>query len=291
MEATAPKEGKPVSQTTPLTEALPRPRQVPQLRRRIVVLNQKGGAGKTTTAVTLAAIWAEAGYRVRLIDADPQLGGSTLWLLGQQAMTEDDELPPGLKTLLGVFLDKHGLNDAAIEVRPNLWLVPSDGTLKEVENKRPAGAELALVQGIVESDQDVIDIIDCPPNLGVLAVAGLLAGQDLVIPVRASGLDLPAMRELNGTLATVRKRLNPELRTSAVLVTDAHNNLLTEKTFNRLRQDYPETTVMKIRHSVRASEAPTVAEPLTDYAADATTTADYRRLANHQLPGSVATRG
>lgn len=265
--------------TTPVTEALPRQCVSPQVRRCIAVVNQKGGAGKTSTAVTLAAIWAAGGQAVRLVDADPQKAGATLWLMGR-------EPGPGEKTLRGFYFDEHSVDDAAVEVLPNLRLIPSDKSLKQVENERPAGGELALRDWLAEAPP-AITIIDCPPSLGLLSVSALVAAEELVIPVRASGLDLEGMAELNSTLAVVRKRLNTGLRISAVLVTDALENNLTRDVHASLERDYPDAQVLRIRHSVRTQEAPTRYEPLTSYAPEATTTQDYRRLADLLLPGAV----
>ncbi|MGK4586073.1 ParA family protein [Kitasatospora sp. HPMI-4] len=257
----------------------------------IVVLNQKGGAGKTTTAVTLGAIWAEEGDVVYILDADPQLGGSSGWLLKKTLLSDEaTELPKGTKSLRGVYFEEHGLLEAAIEVSPRLWLVPSDKSLKDVETVRPPGGESALREAIDALPEDAVVIIDCPPSLGLLAVSALVAGNQLVIPVRASGLDLPAVRELNGTLRIVRRRLNPQLETVAVLVTDSHPDKLTDQTFNSLRNEYEDTAVMKIRHSVRAGEAPTLGRTLPAHAPDATTTKDYRTLANRLRPGSVTVK-
>lgn len=284
MEATAPKEGTPVSPPTAsmqLTEALrvQVERFGRDVRVTIVVVNQKGGAGKTTTAVTLAAIFALRGWVVRIIDGDPQRAAASKWLLGR--LPTRDEL-----TLNGFFLDEHGLDDALIPVAPNLFLVPSDKRLKETENTRPAGAETALRDAISDGPP-VITIVDCPPSLGLLSVAGLVAADKLMVPVRASGLDMEGVVELNETLDVVRKRLNPGLSPSAVLVTDALPNNLTEDIFKSLSEEYPDADVRKIRHSVRAQEAPTTGQPLTVYAPESTTLADYVDLADALLPVTV----
>ncbi|MFD5565548.1 MULTISPECIES: ParA family protein [Kitasatospora] len=257
----------------------------------IVVLNQKGGAGKTTTAMTLAALWAAAGLPVFLVDNDPQLGGCTGVLLRHLLVAADGtrliELPKGTPNLRGVYYGEYTLAEAAVEVSPNLFLVPSDQTLKDVENRQRTGDEYLLREQIDTLPEDAVVILDCPPSLKLLTVGALVAGQELVVPLKASGYDLPALTELDNTLRIVRKRLNPGLRTTAVLVTDAHEDNLTEGVFLSLLREYKEAEVLKIPHSVRVGEAPTMGRTLVAHAPNSSPVKAYRRLANRILPGSV----
>lgn len=252
--------------------------------RTYAVINQKGGAGKTTSSVTLAAYLASQGHRVRLIDADSSASAS-FWLTGQRVAVDDAKTP----TLLDVFFGRRTLAETEIAVRPNLHLVRASDALGRVEFERPPGCEQALARNIAASEPS-ITLIDGPPSLGTLAVAALAAADGVIVPVRASGLDVPALIKLNETIDLVERNVNPGLSIEAVLLTDAMENKLSTDLFRQLRDDYPEAAVRRIRHGVRAAEAPTVHEPLTEYSPRCNPMLDYIAVAD-LLMSSAVSRG
>ncbi len=238
------------------------------------VVNQKGGAGKTTTVISLGAVWAAWGLRVRAIDADPQAGSATFWLPPQRKA-------PDLKA---VYFDEATLDEATAETAvPGLYLVPSDKTLGQVEYANLPDANLSMRSAIAESAKYDVTLLDCRPTLGVLTVSQLVAAPEVIIPLGASGMDVPGLVELADTLATVRRRLNPALRVTAVVVCDDADTLLSRDVRAQLEEDYPDAVHWRIRHSVRVAEAPFAHKPLTEYAPDAPPTREYIGLAAELL--------
>lgn len=247
-------------------DSLPAPRTHPVL----VVVNQKGGTGKTTTAVELGAALAAAGMAVRLIDCDPQEGSASDWL----------RTPASQGTLVDVFL--HGIPIDQVTYSTcvdDLEIVPSDLTLAQVEYTRPVGAETALGAAIAKSYQYDVTLIDCTPSLGLLTIAALGAATDAIIPLKAGGLDITAVTSLNRTIHQVREKINDQLRVRAVLLTAVHRSNLIRVIFAQLAQDYPDSIIAPIRHSVRAAEAPLVGRPIREYAPESTAASDYGQIA------------
>ena len=247
-------------------DSLPAPRRHPVL----VVVNQKGGTGKTTTAVELGAALAAAGMAVRLIDCDPQEGSASDWL----------RTPARQGTLVDVFLQGIPLDQVTCSTCvDHLEIVPSDLTLAQVEYARPAGAETALGAAIAMSYQYDVTLIDCTPSLGLLTIAALGAATDAIIPLRAGGLDISAVMSLNRTIRQVREKINDQLRVRAVLLTAVQRSNLIRVIFAQLAQDYPDSIIAPIRHSVRAAEAPLVGRPIREHAPESTAASDYGQVA------------
>ncbi|MBA3489975.1 MAG: ParA family protein [Pyrinomonadaceae bacterium] len=251
-----------------LTSSAPR-------RRIFAVVNQKGGAGKTTTAVTLGAIWASWGLRVRIIDGDPQKGSATYWLPPQW------EEGAKVADLKDVYFDDKTLDEATAPTSvPNLYLVASDKKLGQVEYAQLADANLSMKSALQDSLEDFhITIFDCRPSLGVLTVSALTAAEELLIPLGASGMDVPGLVELNETLETILKRLNPELDVAAVVICHDSDTLLSREVRKQLDQDYPSAIRHKVPRSVRVEEAPFAHEPITTYAPTNPATIAYVELA------------
>ena len=241
----------------------------------LVIVNQKGGTGKTTSTVELGAALAAVGLAVRIIDADPQEGSASDWL-----RTAADH-----GTLRNVFLDEVSLDAVTYETGcPNLDIVPSDLTLTQVEYSRPVGAETALASAIADAHPYDVTLIDCTPSLGLLTIAALGAATDAVIPLRAGGLDLTAVTSLNRTIRQVREKINADLRVRAVLLTAVQRSNLTRDILVQLVQDYPDAIIAPIRHSVRAAEAPLSGTPIRDYAPESTAAGDYAQVAPLIVP-------
>lgn len=246
---------------------------------RLVVANRKGGSGKTTTAVQLAAAFAAWGLRVRLTDGDPQLASATYWLPPQRER--------GYPTLLDVFLGEATLaQTTAPTTVERVSIVPSLDTLGRVEQERPPGADLLLAREY-DDDRDAADveIMDSPPSMGAVTVAMLAAAHGVVITQRVSSLDYVGVAELARPLDLVRKRLQPDLAVSAVVLIAANERAsLTGTMLERLTSEYPDSVVYTVPHSVRATEAPGQHRPLLDYAPGNPVTEAYWALAAQLAP-------
>lgn len=177
--------------------------------RAFVVVNQKGGAGKTTSTVELAAAWAAAGLRVRVIDADHQEAALSAWLLPQY--------PEGgpRHSLRSVFFDECTLAEASY---PTLFagmdVVPSGLDLARVEYERPIGAEQTLAAALAqEAEADGhspydVTLIDAAPSFGMVTVAALTARDEALVPRRVGGLDMKGMASLHKTIRSMQRKTN-----------------------------------------------------------------------------------
>jgi chromosome partitioning protein len=207
---------------------------------------------------------------VRLIDCDPQEGSASDWL----------RTPARQATLVDVFLQGIPLDQVTYSTGVDgLVIVPSDLTLAQVEYAGPAGAETALGAAIAMSYQYDVTLIDCTPSLGLLTIAALGAATDAIIPLRAGGLDISAVMSLNRTIRQVREKINDQLRVRAVLLTAVQRSNLIRVIFAQLAQDYPDSIIAPIRHSVRAAEAPLVGRPIREHAPESTAASDYGQVA------------
>jgi chromosome partitioning protein len=250
------------------------------------LVNQKGGAGKTTSSVELAAAWAAAGLRVRLIDADHQEAALSAWLPAQY--------PEGSPrhSLRSVFFDECTLAEATYPtLYAGLDVVPSGADLLRVEYERPIGAEQAIAAALAEEAEAGeprwdVTLIDGAPSLGLVTVAALTAADQAIVPVQVGGLDMLGMRALHRTLRSVQRKTNPKLDVAAVLLTVWDKSGLARDLAVKVSEDYPEAAVVPIRRSVRAKEAPLTGKPVRLWAPDSTAARDY-----DQAAGIILSRG
>ncbi len=248
--------------------------------RTIVIANQKGGVGKTTTTINLSASLAKLGKKVLVIDMDPQ--GNTTSGLG----VEKDEAE---NTVYELLLGECTLEDCMQkEVFENLTVVPSNVNL--------AGAEIELI-GVEEKEyllKKALDevkenydfiLIDCPPSLNMLTINSMCAGDTVLVPIQCEYYALEGLSQLMHTIELVQDRLNPELEIEGVVFTmyDARTNLslqVVENVKNNLNQ-----TIYKsiIPRNVRLAEAPSHGLPITEYDAKSTGAEAYRMLAEEVI--------
>ena len=253
----------------------------PAQTKRIAVINQKGGCGKTTTAVNLAACLAELGCRVLLIDLDPQahatlgLGfhGDTLPLTVYHA------LQPGGVALTQIVQATY---------HPNLKLVPANSMVASMQVElidRPGRERLISTR----LDEIVpwfnVILLDCPPSLNVVSINALTAATHLLIPIQTHYFSLDGMRELFKTVELVKARLNPQLKILGILPTlYDRRTRMNRATLSAIREHFKDMVLDTVIHlSTPLSECPMVGQPITRYAPHSQGAQDYRLLAEELL--------
>lgn len=243
----------------------------------VAVVNQKGGAGKTTTATTIAAYLAAKGVPVTLIDADEQDGSVTEWLPPQWDGVSLEEQ----YDLQHVLQDEVGLDQAlwptSIE---GLTIVPSFTGLSQFDTSDVPGKDGILQIAVEESQRKgKVVIIDCPPSLRQTTVTALVAASAVIIPAKPGGLDFKGMASLNKTLSGVRRRLRRDQRTAAVVNTMVNTNArLTDMVVSQLREDYPEALHASVGTTTKVGEAQFAQEPLNVYEPRGTVSRQYKEI-------------
>jgi len=244
----------------------------------LAVTNQKGGSGKTTTTVNLAAALGEAGLQVLVVDLDPQASASA-WF----GFTDDS------RGLLDVFTKSVAL-DALVWTTDTrgVQLVPSSAWLAGVDKALAGeiGGELILREAIAQLPHswDFV-LLDCPPNLGLLTVSALCAAQEVLVPVEVSSMALAGLAKVLQVVARVRDRLNPELAVTEILIcrADARTNLSRE-VGERLRERFGKLVMdTVVRETVRLREAWSFSQPVTAYEPRGRGAQDYRAVAAELL--------
>jgi chromosome partitioning protein len=260
--------------------------------RSIAIMNQKGGVGKTTTAVNVCAALADFGQRVCLIDLDPQAHASLHFGL---------EPGGGLASVYDVLVGKARLADARRQVAENLWVVGSHLDLAgaEAELVGVEGRELIL-RANLEEDGTEFDylLVDCPPSLGVLTLNALAAVDEVYIPLQPHFLALHGLSRLLETIDLVARRVNSRLKLSGVIfcMYDSTTRLAAEVSQdvddflrNARSQQTPwsgaQTFQTRIRRNIRLAEAPSFGQSIFQYAPHSNGAEDYKRLAEEILAG------
>lgn len=244
--------------------------------RTIAVTNQKGGSGKTTTAVNLAAALGELRRRVLVIDLDPQASASDWFGVARD---------PAARGVLEVFTGNVHLADLVAHTDvPGVDLIPASAWLMGVEKATAGdvGIETLFRRALARLPATWDDVlIDCPPSLGFLAIAGLVGADDVLVPVEAHVMALSGLASLVQTVERVRERLNPALTISAILAcrVDARTNLARD-VLEQLRERFgPLVLQTVVRENVRLAEAPSFHQAITVYAPDSAGAEDYRAVA------------
>jgi chromosome partitioning protein len=239
------------------------------------IANQKGGVGKTTTAVNTGACVAAAGHQTLICDLDQQCNATTALGLAR------DLEPNSYSCLIGDV----SVAEAARPAGPNnLWMVPAHRDLAgaTVELPRIEGSETRLRQmlGPVR-ERFASTLLDCPPSLGPVTVNALVAADRVIVPVQAEYLALEGLVQFMDTVGLIRRELNPSLVVSGLLLTMADERTrLAQDVERELRDHFPELVFRTvIPRSVRVAEAPSHGQPLLEHAPDSRGSEAYLQLA------------
>jgi chromosome partitioning protein len=235
----------------------------PSSPRVIAVANQKGGVGKTTTTVNIAAALAQHGVRVLVLDLDPQGNASTALSVPHQA---------GQPSVYEVLIGDRQLRDVVVGVEglPDLWCAPATIDLAgaEIELVSLVARESRLQRALAEVAADVDYVfIDCPPSLGLLTLNAMVAASEVFIPIQCEFYALEGLSQLLNNVSLVRSHLNPQLDVTTVLLTmyDARTRLA-DQVAAEVRRHFGDLVLdAVIPRSVRVSEAPGFGQPVVTF--------------------------
>ena len=258
----------------------------PTRTRVLTVANQKGGVGKTTTTVNIAAAMAQSGLKVLVVDLDPQGNASTALGIDHHA-----EVP----SVYDVLIDSTPLADVVTECAsvPGLFCAPATIDLAgaEIELVSLVARETRLARAITtylqSTDYDYV-LIDCPPSLGLLTVNAFVAGSEVFIPIQCEYYALEGLSQLLKNIELIRSHLNPDLRVSTILLTmyDGRTRL-SSQVADEVRAHFPDEVLRtSVPRSVRVSEAPSFGETVITYDPSSSGALAYLEAA-----GEIADRG
>src|SRR5437660_11584162 len=263
--------------------------------RRIAIINQKGGVGKTTTAVNLAAALAECGQRVCVLDLDPQAHATS-----HLGIEPDGKTP----SMYDVLVRSRPLADVRRKVADNLWVCASDINLAaaEVELAGVVGREVIL-RDLLLQDEGAFDFVfmDCAPSLGVLTLNALAAANEVFIPLQPHFLALHGLGKLLETTALVAKRINPALKvTGVILCLYESSTRLAQEVINDLQEYLDKSRAStapwskarifgtRIRRNIKLAECPSFGQSIFAYAPTCHGAQDYAALAQEVLGAGPA---
>jgi chromosome partitioning protein len=258
--------------------------------RRIAIINQKGGVGKTTTTVNLAAALAMLGRKVCVIDLDPQAHATT-----HLGIEPDGQSP----SMYDVLVNNRPLAEVRRLVADNLWLVPSDIDLAaaEVELAGVVGREVIL-RDLLAQDSQMFDFVfmDCGPSLGVLTLNALASANEVFIPLQPHFLALHGMGKLLETTALVARRINPSLKVTGIVLTlHESNSRLGREVIQDLADFFEKARTgttpwsgarvfeSRIRRNIKLAECPSFGQSIFGYAPACHGAEDYAALAREVL--------
>jgi chromosome partitioning protein len=258
--------------------------------RRIAIINQKGGVGKTTTAVNLAAALAECGQRVCVLDLDPQAHATT-----HLGIEPDGKSP----SMYDVLVNCRPLAEVRRRVEDNLWVAASDINLAaaEVELAGVVGREVIL-RDLLLQDEGAFDFVfmDCAPSLGVLTLNALAAANEVFIPLQPHFLALHGMGKLFETTALVAKRINPALKVTGIVLSLYESSTRLAQEVVQDLQDYLDKSrgsnapwskarifATRVRRNIKLAECPSFGQSIFAYAPTCHGAEDYAALAREVL--------
>src|SRR5438270_1307084 len=257
------------------------------MSRIIGVANQKGGVGKTTTAINLAASFGVLEFKTLLIDADPQANSTTGVGFDLQNITQ---------SLYDCMVNNASAKDVVLKTEiPNLDLIPSHIDLvgAEIEMINYPNRENVL-KNLVQSLRDEYDfiVIDCSPSLGLITVNALTAADSVIVPVQCEFFALEGLGKLLNTIKIVQSRLNPDLEIEGILMTMYDGRLrLCNQVVSEVRRHFEEMVFTTIIHrNTRLSEAPSVGKPVILYDSDSKGSINYLNLAKEVLQKNDLTK-
>ena len=241
----------------------------------ITVTNNKGGSGKTTATVSLAAAFAERGLRVLVVDLDPQ-GSATEWLGGAEAATGLVEYSSGGVRLPDLIVDS---------TTPGVQLVPASPSLVPSGEDSRNETGLAIIRAFVRlPPQWDLVLIDTPPMLGYLSLAPLVASNRIVIPVEPHALSLPGVASVIASIEQARQHVNPHVEMLGIVACRVTTSVHAREVVARLRERFGDVVLEHtIRNAIQLAEAPAHQLPITSYAPRSTVAEDCRAVAGELL--------
>lgn len=249
------------------------------MTRIIAISNQKGGVGKTTSALNIGSALAIEGKRVLLIDLDPQCN------LSKSFGLIDPE-----KHIYGVLLREYSIKETVFKVRDNLLMVPCSKNLAAFERNNAGDIESFYIlkeQLEILTSKVQIDfiVLDCPPSLGLISSNAYVAAQEIYTPMEAQEFSIDGLEEVLKTVLKIKKRLNETLEIKGVFFTRFHGRKLISKEVQEyLHTNFPSLLLQtSIRECVRLKESPSARKDIFSYAPDSNGASDYRSLAQEIL--------